>query len=98
MKTKVRDRDWPLKKCTTLAETKDLVATVNGWIGTAHGLVKVICWTEIIPPFSNYTRLLFVINKRLYSRDFIGRRYKPRMIVTLARRFVNAVLVKELPF
>jgi|GEM_PF-2930169 len=65
----------------------------NGWtdgcVLTPHGIVYTYAQGD--DTNVDHTRLDFVYAGRLYMRNFSGKRYSPRGIVTIAKRFAKEI-------
>ena len=66
----------------------------NGWtegcVFTPHGIVSTYAQGD--DTNVAHTRLDFVCAGKLYMRNFSGKRYSPRGIVTIAKRFAKEII------
>jgi hypothetical protein len=65
----------------------------DGAVFTCHGIVLVYAQGD--DEYTHHTRLDFVWQGRLYMRDFNGKRYSPRGLVTLADRFAAEIVESQ---
>lgn len=61
----------------------------DGEVITSHGIVSVYAQGDTDNP--RMTTLSFVYKGRMYKRNFEGKRYSPRGIVTKAKQFAKAI-------
>lgn len=62
----------------------------DGEVLTPHGIVSVYAQGD--DDHRPHTRLDFVHNGRLYMRNYPGKRYSPRGLVTKAREFAEEIV------
>lgn len=84
---KVYDSSW--KFGNAISWIRDLEDYTEGAIATHYGIVSI--YTQGDERFKYHSRLDFVYRGRLYTRNFRGKRYSHRGLVTKAREFARQV-------
>lgn len=85
---KITNSDWKISR-----SGHSHIENRNGWtegsVFTQHGIVSVYAQGDKENCY--VTRLDFVWNGRCYSRTYNGKRYSPRGIKTIARKFAEEI-------
>lgn len=84
---KVYDNNW--KFGSAFSWIRDLEDWTEGTIATRYGIVSV--YTQGDARVEHYSRLDFARDGRLYTRNFEGKRYSHRGLVTKAKEFARQI-------